>query len=188
MYKELFERINNNTVVLTANRRLALSLQEQYARVQSEAGKSVWPTSKILPLDEWLIQCWDELTSKNVLPSRVILNPHQELFIWDRIVAESSLGQRTLYTRETAKQAKQTWQLCTQWQVDINDFTQSEDTLAFQSWAKDFSEECRKNNYIDSASIINEITQHINPESIPSKENIRSLYRFFSMYSSYFSL
>jgi len=168
MYQDIFKKINEGSVVLTANRRLTLYLQEQYAAQQSAAGLSVWPTSNIMPLDEWVLKCWQELTARALLPSKVLLNPYQESIVWNKVIAQSQLGQHMLQTAATATHAQRTWKLCQQWSLDIrnHDFSQSEDTQAFQSWARDYATMCEKNDWIDSASLINELRKVNNDESI----------------------
>lgn len=154
-----FAQITNNAVILTANRRLALHLQEEHANFQRKLNKKAWNTLTILPLNTWLAQCWQQCQDRGYGDLQILLNERQEHYIWEQIIEQSPEADSLLRLAETAQSAQQAWQLLTQWQIplDTDLFSQTEDTLAFQIWAKHYRAFCQENHWVDSNDLMNQI-------------------------------
>ena len=55
MYQWLSEVVENNSIVITANRRLARVLKSSYDKEQLAHGHKAWPSANIRFLNDWLI-------------------------------------------------------------------------------------------------------------------------------------
>lgn len=140
-YHQLFSQLTEQTLVITANRRLTAHLQSLYLDYQISHSKKVWTTLDILPLNSWLVRCWqfaqDDDHSKNAL----LLTPLQEQLIWEHII--NQFNQHPLIEIEnTALLAQQAWELLHQWNaIDKISSCQhpTEDTRLFQQWTNQYS-------------------------------------------------
>ena len=161
MYTNLFKNFLNTDTILTVSQRLAIYLQQQYASYQQDMGQSVWITPDILPLNNWLIRCWQNLQAAGMIEPLILLSSAQEQLLWEQAIAHSSYGQTLLRLGTTAKAAKDAWQLVKQWQANLNLplFNDSEDTKAWLSWAKNFQQQCQASGWIDIASLPNVIIE-----------------------------
>src|SRR5690348_6150793 len=149
-YQSLLDSLNENTVVLTPNRRLAATLHKLYQEKQSSENKSAWKTPVIIPAATWIQLQWETLQNNpaNTLP--LLLNSAQENVLWEEVVKQVTEHSPLLRTSEAAHAAKSAWQLMQQWQASFDDarFDSSPDYLAFKQFAQHFKMRCEKNNWI----------------------------------------
>lgn len=142
----LFESINHQTLLLTSNRRLAAHITSAYAEACSERGLKVWETPAVLPIDDWIERCWQQLINAN-LP----LTHHQtrlhglpETLLWERIIRDDEKS-LLLKPFATAKQAQAAWRTLQLWCCEINrEFYFHPDCSRFADWAKQFQRHCQQ--------------------------------------------
>lgn len=172
--ENFFQQINTDTVILTPNRRLSATLHKLYQQYQLALNQQAfWLTPQILPMNAWIHQTWNDITSKTFSPSPLLLNTSQEQLLWERIILNTKDNEQLLQISETADLARSAWVLLMQWQVDIHHplFHSSEDYAALHFWIMEFQHLCEKNNYIDSAVLPNHIVDKIiSGEVIPPKQ------------------
>lgn len=142
---------NSDTLVLTANRRLAESIQQNYVKQQRGKNRPVWETPKILPLQTWLQMLW----RTHFLGPEQLLTDIQEKQLWSQIIQETS---QTLYpllqVDNTAALAQQAWQFLHHWQVSLNQINSagtSAEVSLFAQWAAQFMQQCQRRQWLSEA-------------------------------------
>lgn len=150
----LFESINSSTLLLTPNRRLAANLQSAYAETCSKRGLLVWEQPDILPFDDWVQLCWQQLINNDSYLSRntTRLQPIQETLLWERIIRDDEKC-LLLKPYATAKQAQSAWRTLQLWQCEINrDFYFHPDSNRFAHWAEQFQAHCQKQSLLNASA------------------------------------
>jgi ATP-dependent helicase/nuclease subunit B len=135
------------SIRLTPNRRLAVYLRG-------------------IPLNSWLEERYAELCLADpLLPYR--LSSSEEGVIWERIIANSPIGQSLLKTSSTARLAQDAWLLSVQWRLGrVENTFQSEDNVAFSEWANDYQALCRKEHWVDAATFVDLLITAIEQKKI----------------------
>jgi len=148
--------MSNNTTILTPNRRLAAFLRHQFDQQQQQAGHNVWQSLDVLPIDSWFSRLHE-----TCFTAPLLLNPQQELEVWQQIISNSETGQQLLSIRPTAQLAQQAWQFVQQWQVPLDTLKQPEhqDVFAFYQWALSFCQQCEQQNWLDHARLPNWLSE-----------------------------
>src|SRR5687767_10659662 len=111
MYSSLFTHQLTDTLIITANHRLAAYLRQKNA-----------PGHTILSLDNWLQICHDRVIQRTAERPRILLSNLQAQTIWETIIKESPIGETLLDIRQTAQRAKQAWELLKQWRLPYHSF------------------------------------------------------------------
>ena len=166
MYQHLLSKLNSNSVVLTPNRRLAATVHKLYQQQQQQ---SYWLTPDILPLSTWVQRLWKEYTSKEFFKKPLLLTPTQEIFIWEKIINQSTRGTQLLRLSETAELARSAWNTLQQWEIslDAKIFETTQDYLALQYWGNEFITYCRQGNVIDNASLLTYLNAQLQKIELP---------------------
>jgi ATP-dependent helicase/nuclease subunit B len=149
--------ITINTLVLTANQRLALRTHQAYDKHQVEQGMNSWLTPFILPLNTWL----NQQAAKHI--DKIILNNHQELCLWEDIIRQSCDDSELLNPTDTASTAASALQTLHLWNVPLEhlDNTANQEVAMFYQWALQFSLVLSSNQFITSAQLAAELKQHV---------------------------
>lgn len=149
-------------IILTATNRLATYLRYQYDKTQQSAGKLVWETPNILPLNTWIRKTWNETGD-----TRVVLTTNQANLLWQRIIAASPAGQ-FLPVEKTAKLAQQTWYLMHHYPIELDGLLHhsSQDIHIFATWAQEFKQLCVEKNCITQEELPNQLTSKMNELSL----------------------
>lgn len=160
----LFAALEQGVTLLTANRRLARHLRRAFDAHQRQRGRVVWATPDILPLSAWLERCWGEIldtAGQAELPT--LLNTHQELALWERIIADSPEGQGLLRIPAAAREAQEAWMLFRQWRIALDDTPSAlnGDAHAFRRWARRFTELCSASAWMDGGGLMDFVAQRI---------------------------
>src|SRR3990167_3748090 len=102
-----------NGIVLTANSRLARTLQVDYESSQMKAALSVWTTSKILPFSTWLSNSFHQTNQDG----KILLSDFQELCLWEQVIRASTLVQNLWQPIKTAELIKQAFLFLNLWSI-----------------------------------------------------------------------
>ena len=87
MHDDTFRAIEDGATVVTASRRLARVLREEFDLHQRALARSVWETPDILPLDAFLNRTWRDWVLSGANPDApALLNGLQEQFIWEQVI------------------------------------------------------------------------------------------------------
>jgi len=166
MIEPLLPEIERGAIVLTANRRLARSLTQDYNGIRLRSGIQAWSAARIMPFGTWLTALWSDaiLTGR---ANRSVLNETQELTLWERIILESEAGGELLQPREAAQVAAQAWQLAEQYRLPAARLAAHPDVAAFNAWAAQFAQITRENEWITPADLpdaVSDLVRHGIPE------------------------
>ncbi len=171
---DLLTDITPDTLILTANSRASADLLKKYNAEQLKQGKLSWPTLSILEISKWLQRIWQQETIKNIVPLPRLLTPNQEQILWEEVLRDSSESDYLLKLSSTAELARTAWGILKQWCVELDNpaLTTTDDGFVFQKWAQEFQARCKKNNWLDSHSVVNLIIQKIKSNQITSPKKI----------------
>lgn len=167
----LFAEISAGTTILTPNRRLAATLRQLDQEWQLKSGQQCWPTPDILPYISWIQRLWNSLSTRCLDQNlSILLTPTQESYLWENIITHSKEAGILLRTAETADLAHTAWKLLCEWRVNpLQMKIGSEDSAVMHAWAKEFADQCKKQDWIDSGNMINQITAQLSSLSMPKK-------------------
>lgn len=140
--------------LITVNNRLAQALHLRHDRAQAASGKQVWATPDITPWHVWLQQGYEQLIDSG-FTRRILLNPHQERLLWERVVRHSREGENLLRPAAAARTAQQAWQLVQDWQLSNAQLQQqaAEETRAYLAWQTHFADICARQSLISRAEL-----------------------------------
>jgi probable DNA repair protein len=141
-------------LILTPNQRLAAKLRHQLNQHHLDNGDHFWQLPTILPIKSWSIKLWQELQGTESC-IQILLNPYQERNIWQQIIDKTFKDHDLLHRSTIAKPICTAWQLCQQWQIDIDhpSFQMKEDCEFFILCVKEYKLLCAEKGFIDIHSI-----------------------------------
>ena len=162
--------------VITATTRLYRELRQAYDLEQQAAGLAAWPSSDILTFSAWLQGLWETwLFSGGEEASEAdrLLRPSEERVIWEKII-RSKTGNALLDIPATARAALKSWDLLCSWNLPLEAsvWQDSEDSAAFQAWARDFRSQCRKKGWLSNAELPVAVADLIEEGRVPVPEAI----------------
>lgn len=162
MYRQLMEQLNTETVVLTANRRLAAYLMSIYAEQQYAQQKTVWETPTILPFNTWLTEQWQSINKQQLL-----LNTEQEHALWEKVIKNTATTS-IQHPSNAAKLAAQAWSMLRAWSLTLSDCSDShnEEVEFFITIANEFQKQCQGNNWLIQADILQQLLIAIKNDAI----------------------
>ncbi|MGB8857323.1 MAG: hypothetical protein WCC58_11730, partial [Burkholderiales bacterium] len=146
---------NQDTLLLTANNRLARAYTAQYNQQQISSGKTAWNSARILPLSAWLQQCWLDISDSwpdTNIPR--LLNSVQESLLWERIVRANLPADNSTNAATLARLAQQAWQLQQAWRIkSARGEPATLDAQRYAEWALLYAARCSQENWTDSARL-----------------------------------
>ncbi len=152
---QFLQALTVNDLVLTANRRLASYLRDQYNHLQLGLGLKAWQSVAIMPLLAWVETSY-QFYSQN---SRRILNDFQESLLWEEIISHSSAGTELINIQATAQLVKETWGLLQQWNLKFEELQSSDcfDIQCFVAWCQTFKNRCQALEVMTRSEILAEL-------------------------------
>jgi ATP-dependent helicase/nuclease subunit B len=144
--------------VVTPNRRLALALKREFDAAQAAQGLSLWDTADILPFPAF-IECAyaDVLYSGQATGLPILLTAAQEQALWEEAIRRADTA--LLAVAETARLAREAWQLAHAWQLlpQLRSFPLNEDGKAFQDWSQHYVRATERKQQTDSARLCDSV-------------------------------
>ena len=176
MHEDDFRAIEAGATVVTAGRRLARALTEQFHRRQQARARSVWTTPAILPLDAFLLRSWREWILSGAKPDApVLLDTPQEQLLWEQVIRESPEGDSLLRIPETAQRAMEAWQLGRAYRLPIDGrFEATTEWSAFTAWSQRFQRRCQANGWLERARLMDVVAEGLAAGEAPRP---RMIYR-----------
>ncbi|VAX07377.1 hypothetical protein MNBD_GAMMA25-2656 [hydrothermal vent metagenome] len=157
---ELFSRLEQGAILLTGNLRLCRFLGQAHAEHAAAQKQVVWLTPEVIPLKDWMLQVRETLLINGQIKTGIILNPQQEILLWETIIRNSPEGEALLRPHATARQVQQAWQLLHDWRLeeaaDTHDL--NEDAQAFLNWCTSFRATCQDKGWISPAQVSNQLS------------------------------
>src|SRR5580704_9834773 len=169
MQEDCFRSIEAGATVVTASRRLARVLRQEFDFHQKGLARSVWRTPDILPLDAFLSRVWREWMLSGVQPDApALLDALQEQFVWEQVIRDSHEGDSLLRIPETAIEAMAAWQLLTAYRLPVDGrFEVSDDCSAFAAWSRAFKDRCQANHWLERASLTDFVAERLRSREMP---------------------
>jgi len=154
MQEQILSAIQQGKTVITATRRLARTLRQEFNIFQQTKGLKAWESPKILTWPDWLADLWQQLLYKSENP-HTLLSSWQEQILWERVVRDSPESDGLLQPHSAASVAKDAWLLATQWRLEVPQFEgmRDEDSHAFVKWADRFLSICQTDGWLDQARL-----------------------------------
>jgi len=131
--------MQEKSVTLTPNKRLAKHLQKQFCIELTKQNKTAWLNKKILPLTTWLTMLWQESQD-----NRVLINQSQEVLLWQKVISEN-LGDTFVSLTDLAINYHE---LINGWQI-------KEKSKLFQDVYEKFLLYCKEKNLITISELPN---------------------------------
>ncbi len=146
MYRKLFPTFDSETIILTANHRLASHFKNAYNYFQMEKGKQAWLSANVIPLDLWLMQTWMDNCNNDFR----LLTEFEEKQIWQKILGYDSSQYPLLDIAASAQLAQEALEFLTLWDRQLNEIKgeYGVDVSCFYHWAKTFKNYCQTHSYI----------------------------------------
>lgn len=139
--------------LLTQNLRQARILRRLHDRAQMAAGREVWPTAQLLPLDAWLEMQWREAAAaRPELPG--LLQPAAAEWLWRQRVVRDAPG--LIDPAELAAKARSSWIRLRAHGGDVAGLERwplTRDQQAFASWARSVEAEHSDRHVRDPADL-----------------------------------
>jgi ATP-dependent helicase/nuclease subunit B len=169
MTDELFRKMDEETLILTANSRLARYLQTNFESYQQDAQKIAWETPRIIPMQAWLEQ---QFHRHNTTGKR-LLTPFQESCLWQEVITQSQQASDILQPTQLSSLVMQAADILTLWCVDIAElrpFEAQPEVKYLIDWITRFNERCVSENWITQAQLPHTLlsVDKITPLQLPS--------------------
>lgn len=145
------ESVANNSIIITASRRLARSLKTEHDKRQLALGHTAWCSPRVFFLDDWLASVVD--TAVGTVP--ILLGSHASAVLWEQCLKRHTVGQ-LLNGSALVRQARQAWQRLNDWCVPIAEVSaaaRSQDEQLFASAALDYQAILKERAWIDGAQL-----------------------------------
>jgi probable DNA repair protein len=156
MHQQLFDALEQEATVVTANQRLARNLVVAFAAAQQCKGRQVWETPDILPWPAWIARSWaswfDGAFDMDVAPP-TLLTPEQEQAVWETVIQQCERDKPLLNVPAAASLASEAWSLWRSWRLPVkpSQGVLAEDIKAFLTWAAAFESRCKTEHLLDGA-------------------------------------
>ncbi len=170
MYQWLTEAIDNDSLVITASRRLTRVLTSEYGKQQIALGHKAWHSPNIRFLDDWLSSIVN--STPDTMP--IILNGHASTVVWERCLKEQA-GDQLLNIGGLVRQARQSWQRLHDWRVPLSEVSaaaRSQDEQLFAAAARKYRAILADNNWIDGAQLAGLVTTLFEKGVAPAPDRI----------------
>jgi probable DNA repair protein len=153
MYEWLTDALQGPSTVITANRRLARALHDEFARQQVRAGKQAWESPAIHSWQDWLDMLLLGATDQASLPTRI--TPHQSRLLWERCLSRET-GVSRSGLAALVRLSRDAWQRLADWQVSIGEVArsaQSIDQRMFAAAAGRYLGILEREHWVDDAGL-----------------------------------
>ncbi len=156
VFTRLAEGLQAGVAVVTPNRRLAAALKQEFDASQTANGLAAWESADIVPYSAFVERAYEDvLYSERAAEMPLLLTPAQEQALWENIIRSSAAGEALLAVPETARLAREAWELAHAWRLvpRLRNFPLNEDNKAFQEWAQRHERDTRRERLTDSARL-----------------------------------
>ena len=153
MYDWLTEALEDSATVVTANRRLARVLADDFATQQLGAGKKAWRSPLIYSWQDWLDVLLSSAADQDGVATRI--NAHQSQLLWERCLRKE-LDDSEASLTSLVRMARDTRQRLEDWQVSISEVArsaQNDDQKMFAAVAGRYQGLLEHEGWIDDAAV-----------------------------------
>jgi ATP-dependent helicase/nuclease subunit B len=163
----MLSNIHTNDLVLTANRRLAELIRQNYASQQQSQGRQVWETPQVMPLQTWLRLLWQN----NPGEFDQLLTPFQEQQLWREIIQQNAHDRfPLLHLDNTTQLMQKAWESLNLWEIPLEALSKplaSTEVSFFINCAIEFLKRCGQQQWLSELQLPLHLLNH--PISLPPK-------------------
>jgi len=166
MYDWLDIALRDSSQVITASRRLARVLREEYAARRVLAGDTVWPTPVIQAWTDWMSDLISAHGDQNSLPT--VISSHQSRILWERCLRRE-ISDPLLNLGMLARQSRDAWSRLQEWRVSVAEcelHACSRDQRLFAAAAKNYQSILERESWVDEYGIANVAIELISTKSV----------------------
>lgn len=169
MQEQVLSALQQGGTVITATRRLARTLRQEFNTFQQTKGLSAWESPRILTWSDWMADLWQQLLYKSENP-QTLLSSWQEQILWERVIRNSPESRELLQPHNAASVAQEAWLLTNQWQLDLSQIESlgNEDSRAFADWANRFLSVCDNSGWLEQARVADVLRDAIPQLQLPA--------------------
>lgn len=122
MALQLFSDLRDGAWAVTVNQRLAREVMRRFDLEQQRCGLAVWLTPTVLPWPAFVdtLLEHDPLADRPEAPASAFATDDQMDLLWEQAVAEHSGELDLMRPAAAARQARQAWQLVTDYRIDLD--------------------------------------------------------------------
>ena len=153
MYDWLPQALRGRGTVVTANRRLARALRQEFAAQQLAAGIAAWETPAIFAWPDWLQVMLQDAGARDDLPTRI--NHHHSTLLWERCLRKE-LDDDVIGAGHIVRLARESHQRLADWDVGIREVArtaQGRDQQAFAVAAGRYLGLIEREGWVDDAGL-----------------------------------
>jgi probable DNA repair protein len=149
---QLLPIIEQGGLILTPNRRLSRRLMADIESQLAVKALKTWQTPRILPIDTWVNQHWQQLMAVGSIQAKQLLSKQQDLCLWEQCIAQSEISQTLLRPASAAGSAQEAYQLVRSWLLNVDEHTfefgLNEDSEAWLDWYQRYLKMRESSDYI----------------------------------------
>jgi len=161
MYEWLTDALQNSAQIVTANRRLARVLTEEFSKQQIAAGRTVWRSPSIRSLQDWLAERLDSAELARQVPIRI--NTHQSRVLWERCLRRE-ITDPLLNIAMLVRQSRESWTRLHDFGVPLGESESAalgKDQKIFSQAARNYQSILDRECWIDDAGLTGLLTELI---------------------------
>lgn len=169
-YHAPLSQLNEATLVVTVNQRLAQTLARVHQDVQSSQ-HTVWPAANIIAWSPWLQRLW-----KQSADARLLLTSFEESLLWQQSLKACSQAHNALSNPKAIVQlAQRAWSDIHQYQIDLASLSNdpNEDVALFCQLADQFQAFCQTKGTISQAQLTEALLPQIS--QLPELKTIKNI-------------
>lgn len=162
----LLELLDDDTTLITVNRRLARALTDAYAERRIAAGERVWRTPDVIPFSAWVERSFRSSSEHANKADPLLLRPAQERMLWEQVIRQHAPPgdeqEVPLAAAAAARRAQDAHALVNAWNISLEapEFGFSAESRAFRAWARAFDAQCRDAGWIDPVRAADALADH----------------------------
>ncbi len=166
MYDWLAGALDDSAQLVTASRRLARVLRQEFGGQQLAAGRTAWRTPQILALPDWLASLLATTTDGHDVPVRITAD--QGRLIWEQCLRQE-IRDPLFNVGRLAHEASDTWTRLCEWRVRLEDCEQEahgRDKRLFLRAAYRYTATLQAHNWVDRAGLPGLVTEMVSARRI----------------------
>jgi probable DNA repair protein len=160
MYDWLDDALDGSGAVVTASRRLARTLNYEFARRRLADHQLAWPTPAIIAWGDWLAQLLTTVADQATMPVR--LSGHQERLLWEQCLRHE-IDEPLLSAGALVKQSREAWSRLAEFGVtlqEVRDAARGTDQRLFSRVAARYRAVLEREGWVDEAGLAGLVTNY----------------------------
>ena len=147
-----YEHLEAGGLLIVQTRESVRALRHAYDRRQRSAGRTVWPSARVLTLDDWLATLWQEARIER-RDAHILLADSQVARVLAAII-EGESAAPLLNVDATARAAMRSWRRIQDWGIDFERVAGvTEEERSFQKWMRRLRQQQLDQGWIDRAQL-----------------------------------